>query len=317
MALGNTKMQAILKEYEDIRAKNRDIMNKRRAQVADKAPAYFDFHSQIISLCMQRTTAALYPDTTGNTPFHYQETLAALRKAKDEALIQAGFPTDYLEPIYDCPECQDTGFTPTAQCKCLKRRMVRALYAQSGIEHLLETNNFSNLSYDYYKGADLEAFRRAVEISHDMIEHFSIRKDNLLFTGTVGCGKSFLSGCIAKELMDCGVSVVYFSASQLFDILYQNGLYNDREDLYNYELVIIDDLGSEVTNSVVTAALFTFLNERILRHKSTIISTNLSLSEMKDRYSERIASRIIQNYKICKLSGPDIRILQKRLTTRK
>ena len=317
MALGNTKMQAILKEYEHVRMKNRDIMNRRIAQVEAKAPAYFDFHRQIISLCMKRSNAALYPDTATDSSSDYLTSLAKLRAAKKQALIQAGFPSDYLEPVYDCPDCQDTGFLETAQCKCLKRRMVRALYAQSGIEHFLETNNFSTLSYDYYKGADLEAFRGAVQVCHDMIDNFSIRRDNLLFTGTVGCGKSFLSGCVAKELMDRGVSVVYFSASQLFDILYQNGLYNSQEDLYNYDLVIVDDLGSEVTNSVVTAALFTFLNERILRGKSTIISTNLSLSEMKDRYSERIASRIIQNYKICKLSGPDIRILQKRLTTRK
>ena len=317
MALGNTKMQAILKEYEHVRMKNRDIMNRRIAQVEAKAPAYFDFHRQIISLCMKHSNAALYPDTVTDSSSDYQTSLAKLRTAKKQALIQAGFPADYLEPVYDCPDCQDTGFLETAQCKCLKRRMVRALYAQSGIEHLLETNNFSTLSYDYYEGTDLEAFRGAVQICHDMIANFSTRKDNLLFTGTVGCGKSFLSGCVAKELMDRGVSVVYFSASQLFDILYQNGLYNDQEDLYNYDLVIVDDLGSEVTNSVVTAALFSFLNERILRRKSTIISTNLSLSEVKDRYSERIASRIIQNYKICKLSGPDIRILQKRLSTRK
>ena len=149
-----------------------------------------------------------------------------------------------------------------------------------------------------------------------MIAHFSTRKDNLLFSGMVGCGKSFLSGCVAKELMDRGESVVYFSATQFFDILYQNTLYNELEDLYNYDLVIIDDLGSEVTNSVVTAKLFSFLNERILREKSTIISTNLSLAEIKERYSERIVSRIIQNFKLCKLSGPDIRIL-KRLSTRK
>ena len=317
MALGNTKMQAILKEFEGIRTKNRDIMNARRDRVAQKAPAYFDYHNQIISLCMKRTNATLYPGASAHTPSDYQDSLAALRKAKEQALIQAGFPADYLEPIYDCPDCQDTGFVATAQCNCLKRRMIRALYAQSGIEHLLETNNFSTLSYEYYEGADLEAFRGAVQVCHDMIEHFSTCRDNLLLTGTVGCGKSFLSGCVAKELMDQGFSVVYFSASQLFDILYQNGLYNSQEDLYNYDLVIVDDLGSEVTNSVVTAALFTFLNERILRGKSTIISTNLSLSEMKDRYSERIASRIIQNYKICRLSGPDIRVLQKRLTTRK
>lgn len=173
-------MQAILKEYENIRVKNRDILNKRRAQVEAKAPAYFDYHRQIISLCMKRTTAALYPDTAGDSLSDYQSDLASLRVSKEQALIQAGFPADYLEPIYDCPDCQDTGFMANAQCKCLKRRMVRALYAQSGIEHLLETNNFSTLSYDYYEGADLEAFRGAVQICHDMIDNFTTHKDNLL-----------------------------------------------------------------------------------------------------------------------------------------
>ena len=180
----------------------------------------------------------------------------------------------------------------------------------------METDNFSTLSYDYYEGADLEAFKNAVQISMNMVQNFSSEKTNLLFYGTVGCGKSFLSGCIAKALMDQGISVVYFSATQLFDILYQNTLYNALEDLYNYDLVIVDDLGAEMTNSFVTTALFSFLNERILREKATIISTNLNLSELKERYSDRIASRIVQNFKLCKLSGPDIRIL-KRLTIRK
>lgn len=317
MSLGNTKMQAILKEYDQIREKNRDILLKRRAEVEAKAPLYFDYHRQIISLCMQHTNASLYPEAASSTTSaDYKDTLSALRAAKARALKDAGFPADYLEPVYDCPVCKDTGFLATTQCDCLKQRIIRALYAQSGIEHLLETNNFNTLSYEYYTGADLESFQEAVRTCKDMIAHFSTKKDNLLFSGTVGCGKSFLSGCVAKELMGRGESVVYFSATQFFDILYQNTLYNELEDLYNYDLVIIDDLGSEVTNSVVTAKLFSFLNERILREKATIISTNLSLAEIKERYSERIVSRIIQNFKLCKLSGPDIRIL-KRLSTRK
>ena len=181
---------------------------------------------------------------------------------------------------------------------------------------MLEQQNFDTLSYDYYTGEDLEAFKAAVEACKDMIAHFDVQKDNLLFYGTVGCGKSFLSCCVAKELIDRGKSVVYFSSAQLFDILYQNTLYNGLEELYNYELVIIDDLGAEMTNSFVTTALFSFLNERILREKATIISTNLNLSDMKDRYSDRIASRIIQSFKLYKLSGPDIRI-RKRLSSRK
>lgn len=316
MPLGNAKMSSILKEYDAIREKNRNILSKRTAEVQKKAPEYFDHHKQIISLCIKHTTSALFPEQTTDSEASYQEQLYTLRHAKELALTNAGFPADYLEPIYDCPVCHDTGYVETAQCDCLKQRIIRTLYSQSGIEHMLQTNNFHTLSYEYYKGADLEAFQTAVQTAKDMVAHFSYEKPNLLFYGTVGCGKSFLSGCIAKELLDQGISVVYFSASQLFDILYQNTLYNGLEDLYNYELVIIDDLGTEMTNSFVTTALFSFLNERILRGRSTIISTNLNLSDLKERYSDRIVSRIIQNFKLCKLSGPDIRIL-KRLSTRK
>ncbi len=316
MALGHAKMQAILKEYDLLQSQNRAQMAQRKAQVAHRAPLYFDYHNRIISLCMKHTKDTLYPESAPDASSDYQKELAALRAAKEQTLLNAGFPADYMEPVYHCTKCRDTGFLETAQCDCLKQRIVRELYAQSGIEHLLETDNFNTLAYDYYEGADLEAFQAAVQSCKDMIEHFSHSKDNLLLYGTVGCGKSFLSGCVAKELIDRGISVVYFSAAQLFDILYQNTLYNGLEDLYNYELVIIDDLGAEMTNSFVTTALFSFLNERILREKATIISTNLSLSDMKDRYSDRIVSRIIQNFKLCKLSGPDIRIL-KRLSTRK
>ena len=316
MPLGNARMQAILKEYDQTREKNRIILAKRMAEVEAKAPAYFDYHKQIISLCMQRAGSALYPETSFMSDSEYQKTLSSLRKAKDQALLNSGFSKDYLDPIYDCPACRDTGYIETAQCDCLKQRIIRTLYSQSGIAYLLENNNFSTLSYDYYEGADLDAFKNAVQVSMDMVRNFSAEKGNILFYGTVGCGKSFLSGCIAKALMDQGISVVYFSAAQLFDILYQNTLYNALEDLYNYDLIIVDDLGAEMTNSFVTTALFSFLNERILREKATIISTNLNLSELKERYSDRIVSRIIQNFKLCKLSGPDIRIL-KRLTTRK
>lgn len=316
MPLGNTKMQAILKEYDSLREKNRLLLAERQKEVAQKAPAYFDYHNQIVSLCMQRVSSTLYPEQAEGSLSDYPARLAHLRSLRKQALLEAGFPGDYLEPVYECPVCKDTGFITAAQCDCLKKRMVRALYAQSGIEHLLETNHFGTLSYDYYQGEDLEAFQNAVQTCRDMVAHFNTTKDSILLYGTVGCGKSFLSGCVAKELMDQGFSVIYFSASQFFNTLHQNSLYNGCEELYNSDLVIIDDLGAELTNSFVTTALFSFLNERILREKSTIISTNLSLSELKERYSDRIASRMIQNFKLCKLSGPDIRILQ-RLSTRK
>ena len=148
---------------------------------------------------------------------------------------------------------------------------------------------------------------------------------NLLFYGTVGTGKSFLSNCIASALIEKGHSVIYFSAGDLFAKISEyafrkNGRDSDSnpyEDIYNCDLLVLDDLGTELTNSFVVSQLFTCLNERHLRRKSTVISTNLPMEDLRDRYSDRIFSRIVSNYDICKLSGQDVRIYKKRMLNRK
>ena len=242
--------------------------------------------------------------------------LQDLSERKKRLLISAGFPADYLEPVYDCPDCKDTGYKNGEKCRCFKQQMISLLYEQSNIHKLLETENFSRLSYEYYSGEDLAAFERAVSICRSFINEFDQKYANLFFYGTVGCGKSFLSCCVAKELIEAGHSVIYFSAIGLFEFLSRysfdhknkENLYNAFEDLYNCDLVIIDDLGTEITNSFVTSELFSCLNERHIRKRSTIISTNLSLGELRDRYSDRIFSRITSNYEVCKLSGQDIRM---------
>ena len=155
----------------------------------------------------------------------------------------------------------------------------------------------------------------------------SFHKDyrNLFFYGTVGTGKSFLSCCIAKELIDQGNLVIYFSASQLFDILSKSTFDRDSteaasgisDDICDCDLLIIDDLGTELTNAFVSSQLFSCLNSRHLRKKATIITTNLSLGELRDRYSDRIFSRITSNYDICKLTGSDIRMQKKTAAANK
>ena len=143
--------------------------------------------------------------------------------------------------------------------------------------------------------------------------------------GTVGTGKTFLSNCIAREAIESGHSVIYFSASVLFDTLARNTYdYKSQEtldylynDLYNCDLLVIDDLGTEQSTTFTLSHLFTCLNERINRGKSMIISTNLSLPELKDRYQDRIFSRITSSFDFCKLTGPDIRMYKKTLMNRK
>ena len=171
----------------------------------------------------------------------------------------------------------------------------------------------------------LVRFQKAVIECRNFIKSFDTDYQNLFFYGTVGTGKSFLSGCVAKELIESGHSVIYFSAAGLFELLSRNLFdYKSREDsaglhedLYGCDLLIIDDLGTEYTKNIAPSVLFSLLNGRHLNKKSTVISTNLSLEDIRNRYSDRVFSRITNQYHICKFTGIDIRMLKKRLENRK
>lgn len=323
MALSNAQYESIIQGYEKTRDDNRHLLETRRARVYEAVPGYRELEEAVSTLSVSAARLLLAGDDTATATLHTQ--LADLKEKRLALLKSAGFPGDYLEPVYTCPDCKDTGYILSGEgarekCHCFRRQELSILYAQSNIQDMIERENFSSLSYEYYQGEDLQRFRSAVELCQKFIKNFKQDYHNLFFYGTVGTGKSFLSGCIAKELLQAGCSVIYFSSAVLFDTLAhysfdvkaKDSLQAFYDDLYNCELLIIDDLGTEVTNSFVTSQLFSCLNERVLRRRSTIISTNLSLEEMRDRYSDRIFSRITTGFDLCKLTGPDIRIYKKR-----
>ena len=180
--------------------------------------------------------------------------------------------------------------------------------------------DFSNLSESYYTGEDLERFRHARRTCERFVDEFDRVFRNLYLYGTVGTGKTMLSVCAARALIEKGKSVLYFSAASLFDRLAdctfgsgtRDALRDFTGDLYNCDLLIIDDLGTEFTNAFVASQLFSCISERELNRHPTIISTNLSLKEMQARYSDRVFSRITSTYEICKLTGKDIRLQRRR-----
>lgn len=323
MALSNSQYEVIMKGYEQTRDENRHLLESRRKRIYENLPGYLELEDSVISLSAAAARLILEGDASASARLHSQ--LSELAHRRVRLLSAAGFPADYLNPIYTCADCQDTGYVSTAEglrekCHCFRNQELAILYAQSNIQDMISRENFSTLSYEYYQGDDLQHFKAAVELSKDFAENFGQDYHNLFFYGTVGTGKSFLSGCIASELLQSGYSVIYFSASGLFDRLARytfdpkekSVLHDFYSDLYDCDLLIIDDLGTEVTNSFVTSQLFSCLNERGLRQKSTIVSTNLSLEELRDRYSDRIFSRITSSFSLCKLTGPDIRIYKKR-----
>ena len=321
MSLSTSQYQEIMRGYENTRDQNRLIYEERRDQIYKEIPEFKELDAALGTYASRRVRLLLEDSPSEST--ETENPIPRIIQRKRELLQSAGYPADYLEPIYNCPDCKDTGYVLLRnglreKCNCFRKQELTFLYEQSNLQGILQTDRFENISYGYCQGEDQERLRGAVYISTDFVETFSCGK-NLLFYGTVGTGKSFLSGCIANSLLEKGFSVVYFSAVSLFETLarYSFGgnakesLYNFCKDLYNYDLVIVDDLGTEVINSFVSSQLFSLLNEREMRGRSTIISTNLNLNELRDRYSDRVFSRVSKSFALCKLTGPDVRMCQK------
>lgn len=323
MSLTNSQYNAIIRSYEEKQRKARYLQEEHREQVYATIPEYEDLEKQVCATSIAQGRKLLSGDS--NALLELKEQLKLLSQKKALLLKEYGFPADYLSPIYECPHCKDTGYIDNKKCSCFRRTEIELIYEQSHIKNLLKTDNFNSLSYDFYEGEDLERFQKAVIECQKFVKNFQSDYHNLFFYGTVGTGKSFLSSCIAKELIDQGKLVIYFSATQLFDALSKSTFDKDSkeaasgiyEDIYACDLLIIDDLGTELTNAFVSSQLFSCLNNRHLRKKATIITTNLSLEELRDRYSDRIFSRITSNYGMCKLTGRDIRVTKKLLKNRK
>ncbi len=309
--------------YDERQLMHQHERNARLSEIREALPGYETLEREESALFLQK--ADLLLDGRSEDARRITEDIALIRAKKANLLSRGGYPADYLDIHYTCPQCRDTGYIDGVKCACFRQASVSLLYEQSGIRELLKQDNFDVLSYEYYGGEDLTRFQNAVTTCKNFVRNFNSDYHNLFFYGTVGTGKSFLSGCVAKELIEKGNLVIYFSATRLFNELSRCAFQRDNreelsgflDDLFGCDLLIIDDLGTELTNSFVASQLFSCLNERHLRKKATIISTNLSLQELSDRYSERIFSRITSSYEICKLSGPDIRMYKKRLLTRK
>ena len=319
MALTVSQYNSILRQYEEHQTRNRHLHDQRLHHIYETVPGYQALDEAVASTSVAQGKRMLAGDT--NALAQLKDQLKDLAQKRAALLLENGYPADFLDPIYDCPDCQDTGYVHGQKCHCFRQAEIALLYEQSNLKRMLEKENFGTLSYSFFQGDELTSYRQAVEKCKNFCTNFKTSYQNLFFYGTVGTGKSFLSGCIASELLQTGHSVIYFSASGLFDTLARyafdsrakEALSGFYEDLYNCDLLIIDDLGTEMTNTFVASQLFSCLNERHLRKNATIISTNLSLEELRDRYSDRVFSRITSHYDLCKLTGPDIRMCKKRM----
>lgn len=325
MPLTNSQHAAIMRIYNNIQTKNRHIHEERVDEVYRSCPDILATENEIIDLSAKSAPDIIRGDE--NTMRDYRMKLSELSAKRDSLLKASGFPEDYLEPVYDCAKCRDTGLYEGKPCECFKRKVVDLFYMRSNLKNIVAEENFSTFSFDWYskdyidEATGLTAYdnmKNVVSICRQFIREFDKGFHNLLIYGKTGVGKTFLSNCIAKELLDTSHSVIYLTAIELFEAF---GNYNNDDDyegtaiesILGCDLLIIDDLGTELGNTFTNSKLFYCINERMLRRKASIISTNLNLRELSGLYSERIMSRITSAYTLLKLFGNDIRI-QKTLS---
>ena len=318
------KYQAeVLQMYESIRTKEENLLKARRAEIEKKVPEIINIEQSIAALGIKLSMEALKgSDNIDSVINSLREKVTDLRIKKSELLVSHGYPMDYLELHHQCSKCMDTGFIGSEKCSCFKNKLIEIYNNNSDLKKILKDKSFANFNFELFsntkKSTEPKSPRKNIEdianICWNFIEHFNDSEENLLFFGGPGTGKTFLSNCIAKELMDRGIFVVYRTSEELIADLRTIRFENDtelEELLLKCDLLIIDDLGSEQISEFSKTELFNLINRKLLKSNRMLISTNCGLDALSAMYSERIASRLLGEFKLCKFYGEDLRISKK------
>lgn len=326
MALSNSQYNAIMRVYNKRQFRNKRDQDERIREIYEKIPQVEALNDEIAASMAQAGRKKLQGDEEGVKAL--KQEAEALKNQKLRYLERDGYPADYMQMRYHCPVCCDTGYVDGKKCRCFRQMEIEILYDQSNIREVLERENFDTLSMAYYDRERIdersgrtvyEYMSMVIEECHRFVENFGKEKGSILFTGSTGCGKTFLSNCIARELIRQYYSVVYLTATDMFDVLSESRFSGRDEEeardkaayILDCDLLIIDDLGTELINTFTASQLFYCINERLNRKKGTIISTNLALNRMQDEFTERVTSRIMSQYKVLPLLGEDIRLLRR------
>jgi len=310
----------ILKIYDKLREDEAKALKSRKAEISEKYPEIIELDNQIQRMSLQMAVSILKSSDGEKTIDNFKESITDLRVKKCEMLVERGYDPEYLNLHYHCNKCQDTGFIGNIKCSCYKHKLIKLYYRNSELESAIASNNFDNFDLSLFSSHKLgdEKFspRKNMEnnleyILKDYLPNFSAISTNLLFYGNPGSGKTYLSYCIAKAVLDMGYLVIYKTSDELIKNLRDIRFNNDsslESLILDCDLLIIDDLGAEHLNEFSVTELFNIINKRILTKRKMLISTNLTLPGITKQYSERIASRLIGEFKLCKFYSEDIRI---------
>ena len=323
----NKFVSEILKEYEKKRDKANYDQRLRREDVYSRVPRIKDIDEEISKTGLMISKALLMnPDSYQEKVDIIKIEMDSLKQEKAILLTENNIPLEYLDINYECNRCKDTGFLENGvKCNCFKQALITRTYKMSNLEHIFKKecfntfnmNIFSNEPFEKEKLTPRENMMQILSICESFTLNFDEKNDeNLLFYGTTGLGKTFMCNCIAKWLLDKGKVVIYQTAFKILEIIESHKFKRDEKGgydssdynlLFEADLLIIDDLGTELTNSFTNTEIFNIVNSRMIQGNKTIISTNLFPMEIANVYTDRIFSRIFSKFTYLKFYGPDLR----------
>ena len=319
-------LEYLLTEYEQKKRRAEFDLEERKKKLYESNPKIEEIEDKINKISINRTKSILISKLTDSLNNELEDELRKLKKEKEKILKEQNIDESFFKPKYECEKCQDTGYIKflnkkTELCSCLKQKLIDISYNKSNLSDL-QKENFEKFNINIFSdeinmeknGMPISPRENIITIkkaSENFIKNFEDPDTkNLFFTGNTGLGKTYMTNCIANEILKMGKTVLYQTAPVLLETIIDNKFNkyktSDTNDFYNQvleaNLLIIDDLGTECANAMKLSELFTIINSRILnlnnRITKTIISTNLSIEQIFRVYEERIGSRIAGFYDI-------------------
>lgn len=313
----------IQRDYEKDRSNAEIACARRKQQIYVKIPRLAEIQSEISNTGTKLAEIFANGGDRQKNLIDFRNMSKALQDEQAEILKANNLPKDYLDVKYKCEKCKDTGYIDNNRCECFKNKLIQYYYDMSNISKIIRKENFDNFNIDIFsdthKENGISTRENMMHITKDVIAKINDIENkpvNIIFCGTSGLGKSYLSNCVAKMLMDRGISVIYMSAYNICNTLVKQRFSRDESGKEAYDLLtdcdmlIIDDLGTEGVNNQTSAELFNLINNRFINNKSTLITTNYTVQDIYKVYSARIGSRIIGNYKCYKFFGEDLRLFK-------
>ncbi len=319
MGYNQENFKRIRAEYETKALLAQRAADGRRAELEEKIPGLRELDAELSGFGLRIMKLAMEGGDTAGAIAKLREENRRILAMRKSLLESYGYPEDYCRPHYECEKCKDSGYIDLKMCSCMRRRLVEAGMEASGLGRLMQKQSFENFSLDYYK-KNAEEHRRmelCLQAVKSYAEGFSMEgsvPQSLLFLGGTGLGKTHLSTAIARVVIERGYDVFYNSAvgmiSDFESRRFGNAAFGDADNTERYiscDLLILDDLGTEVVNQYTQSTLYHVLNSRLNLNRPTVISTNLGANELQKVYSDRIVSRLIGEFRVFPFYGTDIR----------